>query len=206
MFMGYQAMNETSDMEVLKNFTDILEQLGILYAIGGSMASSIYGVVRFTQDADITVEPFENQADELYQLLRHRYYISREAMNAALIQRGSFNVIHLESAFKIDIFVRKDTAFEQQLILRRKLLRFSDSIGKNFAVVSPEDIVLLKLRWYRDGGQTSQRQWQDVLEILAVQKKNLDFEYLNRWTAVLGINELFQKTMNTADSGWRKKE
>jgi len=199
-------MNETSDMEVLKNFTDILEQLGILYAIGGSMASSIYGVVRFTQDADITVEPFENQADELYQLLRHRYYISREAMNAALIQRGSFNVIHLESAFKIDIFVRKDTAFEQQLILRRKLLRFSDSIGKNFAVVSPEDIVLLKLRWYRDGGQTSQRQWQDVLEILAVQKKNLDFEYLNRWTAVLGINELFQKTMNTADSGWRKKE
>ena len=199
-------MNETGDMEVLKNFTDILEQLGILYAIGGSMASSIYGVVRFTQDADITVEPFENQADQLYQLLRHRYYISREAMNAALIQRSSFNVIHLDSAFKIDIFVRKDTAFEQQLILRRKLLRFSDSIGKNFAVVSPEDIVLLKLRWYRDGGQTSQRQWQDVLEILAVQKKNLDFEYLNRWTAVLGINELFQKTMNTADSGWRKKE
>ena len=199
-------MNETGDMEVLKNFTDILEQLGILYAIGGSMASSIYGVVRFTQDADITVEPFENRADQFYQLLRHRYYISREAMNAALIQRGSFNVIHIESAFKIDIFVRKDTAFEQQLILRRKLLRFSDSIGKNFAVVSPEDIVLLKLRWYRDGGQTSQRQWQDVLEILAVQKKNLDFEYLNRWTVVLGINELFQKTMNTADSEWRKKE
>ncbi|MCX5634862.1 MAG: hypothetical protein NTW55_03345 [Planctomycetota bacterium] len=194
-------MNETGDMEVLKNFTDILEQLGILYAIGGSMASSIYGVVRFTQDADITVEPFENQADQLYQLLRHRYYISREAMNAALIQRGSFNVIHLESAFKIDIFVRKDTAFEQQLILRRKLLWFSDSIGKNFAVVSPEDIVLLKLLWYRDGGQTSQRQWQDVLEILAVQKKNLDFEYLNRWAAVLGINDLFQKAVNLVGSG-----
>jgi hypothetical protein len=190
-------MNEISDIEVLKDFTDILERLGISYAIGGSMASSIYGMVRFTQDADITVVPFENQADQLYQLLRHRYYISKAAMNAALMQRGSFNVIHLESAFKIDLFICKDTAFEKQLILRRKLLRFSDSVDKNFAVVSPEDIVLLKLRWYRDGGQTSQRQWQDVLEILAVQKKNLDFEYLNRWAAVLGINELLQKAVNS---------
>ena len=194
-------MSEISDIEVLKDFTDILERLGISYAIGGSMASSIYGMVRFTQDADITVVPFAKQADELYQLLKERYYISKEAMNTALIQRGSFNVIHLESAFKIDIFICKDTAFEKQLILRRKLLRFSDSVDKNFAVVSPEDIVLLKLRWYLEGGQISDRQWQDILGILAVQKKNLDFEYLNRWTAILGINELFQKAVNTVGSG-----
>ena len=194
-------MDEISDIEVLRDFTDILERLGISYAIGGSMASSIYGMVRFTQDADITVVPFAKQADELYQLLKERYYISKEAMNTALIQRGSFNVIHLESPFKIDIFICKDTAFEKQLILRRKLLRFSDSVDKNFAVVSPEDIVLLKLRWYLEGGQISDRQWQDILGILAVQKKNLDFEYLNRWTAILGINELFQKAVNTVGSG-----
>jgi len=194
-------MSKISDIEVLKDFTDILERLGISYAIGGSMASSIYGMVRFTQDADITVEPFENQADQLYQLLRHRYYISKEAMTAALMQRGSFNVIHLESAFKIDVFICKDTAFEKQLILRRKLLRFSDSVDKDFAVVSPEDIVLLKLRWYLEGGQISDRQWQDVLGILSVQKKDLDLEYLNRWAAVLGINELFQKAVNTVGSG-----
>jgi len=189
-------MNKPQELIILESFTDILEQLDIAYAIGGSVASSIYGRVRFTEDADITVEPFDNQADKLIELLSSDYYISKAAVYQALKQQGSFNVIHLDSAFKIDVFIRKDTAFEKQLIIRRKLLKLSDSIKKEFAVVSPEDIILLKLQWYRDGECSSQRQWDDVLGILTVQAGQLDLEYLNKWAAILGINELLDKAVS----------
>jgi len=188
-------MNNPQQLIILESFTDILQQLDIAYAIGGSVASSIYGKVRFTEDADITVEPFDNQADRLIELLSSDYYISKEAVYQALKQQGSFNVIHLESAFKIDVFIRKNTAFQKQLITRRKSLKLSDSLKKEFAVISPEDIILVKLQWYRDGGCSSQRQWDDVLGILAVQAERLDFEHLNKWAAILGINELLEKAI-----------
>ena len=189
-------MNNPQELIVLESLTDILQQLDIVYAIGGSVASSIYGKVRFTEDADIAVEPFDNQADKLIELLSSDYYISKEAVYQALKQQGSFNVIHLDSAFKIDVFICKDTAFEKQLIARRKSLKLSDSIKKEFAVVSAEDIILLKLQWYRDGGYGSERQWNDVLGILTVQAERLDFEHLNKWAAILGINELLEKAIS----------
>ncbi|MCH7556443.1 MAG: hypothetical protein IIB56_03200 [Planctomycetes bacterium] len=188
-------MNNPQELETLESFTKILEQLDIAYAIGGSMASSIYGKVRFTQDADITVEPFDNQADKLFEILKPQYYISKEAMYQALRQRCSFNIIHLESAFKIDIFIRKDTAFEKQLISRRRALKLSNSLEKSFSVISPEDIILLKLQWYRDSGH-SERQWDDVAGILTIQAEKLDFEYLKKWAGILRIDEILEKAIS----------
>lgn len=189
-------MNNPEELIVLEDFTSVLEEIGIAYAVGGSIASSIYGVVRFTQDADVTVEPFSGKEDRLYELLMPRYYISKEAMHYALRERGSFNVINIESAFKMDVFVRKDTAFEKQLMSRRKLQKLSDTVEKSFSVVSPEDITLMKLKWYRDSGESSERQWNDVLGVLAVQDKHLDFEYLKNYSAVLKINDLLEKAIS----------
>lgn len=189
-------MSEPVELIILEDFTNILEKLGISYAIGGSIASSIYGKIRFTEDADITVEPFDNQADKLFELLKPRYYISKDAMYQALKLRQSFNVIHLESAFKIDVFIQKGSSFEKQLMSRRKSLKLSDFLGKSFSVVSPEDIILLKLQWYREGGCSSERQWNDVLGVLAVQAKRLDFEYLKKWSSILGINNLLEKAIS----------
>jgi hypothetical protein len=189
-------MNNTAELTTLENFTNILDRLGIAYAIGGSIASSAYGAVRFTEDADIVVEHFGDKAEEFFELMKGQYYISKEAMNQALRQHKSFNVIHFESAFKIDVFIRKDTAFEKHLISRAKGLKLSDSLEKNFSVVSPEDIILLKLQWYNSGGRSSERQWNDILGIFAVQAKRLDLGYLKKWAAVLGINELFEKIIS----------
>ncbi|MBN2456004.1 MAG: hypothetical protein JXB29_05630 [Sedimentisphaerales bacterium] len=188
-------MNESEDLLLVRCFTDILDRLDIGYVIGGSMASSIYGVVRFTQDADVTVEPFDNLAHELFEMLRPDYYISRQAMYQALREHSSFNIIHLTSAFKIDVFVRKNTAFEKQLIARGKKIKLSDQLKKKFSVVSPEDIILLKLRWYCDGGCSSQRQWKDALGVLAIQAGRLDFKYLNSWADKLKINKLLEKAV-----------
>ena len=189
-------MTNPQELIILEGFTDILERLGIDYAIGGSMASSVYGEVRFTQDADMTVEPFMSQAEKLFELLKPQYYISKEAMYQALQQHSSFNVIHLESAFKIDVFIRKDTSFEKQLISRRRLLKLSDSLKKPFSVISPEDIVLLKLQWYRDTGHSSERQWDDVIGVLKVQADKLDFQYLKKWADILRINDLLEKAVS----------
>lgn len=188
-------MNNPEELVILRSFIDILEQLNIAYAIGGSMASSIYGQVRFTQDADLTVEPFDDVADKLFEKLEGEYYVSKEAMQQALRQRSSFNVIHLKSAFKIDVFVHKTNAFEEQLLARRRHIRLPDSIEKSFSVISPEDIILLKLQWYRDGGCVSERQWNDVLGVLRIQAETLDFEHLKKWANMLRIDKLLQKAI-----------
>lgn len=192
-------MSEPGELTILKNFTDALESIGIDYVIGGSIASSLYGKVRFTQDVDMTVEPFEGKADEFFRLVRSHFYISWDTMQQALTQRSSFNLVHLESAFKIDVFIRKDTEFERQLLSRRRFMKLSERFKKAFSVVSAEDIVLLKLRWYRQGGCSSERQWEDILSVLEVQTDKLDFEYLKKWSAILGVNELLEKAVSEAE-------
>ena len=199
--MGCPPVNEKRENEeVIERLADVLDSLGIRYAIGGSVASALYGTVRFTRDADISVQPFSPLADRLYELLKDEFYVSREAMEEALRSHGSFNVIHFETAFKIDLFIQGPSEFEGRLWDRRHMLRLSDNSRRDVSVVSPEDIILLKLRWFRETGGTSERQWSDVLGVLAVQGKSLDFEYLTDSAKKLGLDELLSRAMAEADT------
>jgi len=191
-------MAEPQEYLVLKQLTDTLDALKIDYAIGGSIASSVYGKVRFTQDADITVAPFGEKAERLHATLKEDFYMSKDAMAQALSDRGSFNVIHLTSAFKIDIFVRKDDDFYRQLFLRRRRVKLDESLDHLFDIVSAEDIILLKLQWYKSAGCVSERQWSDVLGVLAVQAHLLDMRYLKDWSEKLGLGEMLQKAIDEA--------
>ena len=199
--MGHPAVNERRQTEaVIERLADVLDGLGIRYAIGGSLASALYGTVRFTRDADITVQPFSAAAGKFCDLLEDEFYVSRQAMEEALRSHRSFNVIHFETAFKIDIFVQGPSEFEQRLLDRSRMLRLSDASRRDVSVVSPEDIILLKLRWFRETGGTSERQWTDVLGVLAVQGKALDFEYLTDSAKKLGLGELLERAMAEADT------
>jgi hypothetical protein len=191
-------MAEPEEYLVLKQLTDVLDDLKISYAIGGSIASSLYGKVRFTQDADITVAPFADKAGQLYDVLKESFYISKDAMYQAISNRGSFNIIHLKSAFKIDIFIQKDDDFHRQLFLRRKKVKLDESINHLFDIVSAEDIILLKLQWYKSGGCISERQWSDVLGVLSVQGQSLDMRYLGSCSEKLGLAEILQKAIGEA--------
>jgi len=188
-------MAETEEYLVLKQLTDILDDLRISYAIGGSIASSVYGKVRFTQDADITVAAFGDKADQLYNMLKSSFYISKDAMHQAISNRSSFNVIHLESAFKIDIFVQKDDDFHRQIFLRRRKVKLDESIRHLFDIVSVEDIILLKLQWYQSTGCISERQWSDVLGVLTVQSKLMDMKYLKSCSEKLGLSDILKKAI-----------
>jgi len=186
--------------EVIERLADVLDSLGIRYAVGGSVASALYGTVRFTRDADISVEPFSRVADRLYELLQNEFYISREAMEEALRSHGSFNVIHFKTAFKIDLFIQGPSEFEGRLLERRHMLRLSDDSSRDVSVVSPEDIILLKLGWFRETGGLSERQWDDVLGVLAVQGDALDFGYLTTSARELGLEELLNRARAEAET------
>lgn len=190
-------MNNPQDIAVLEKLTDVLDRLNIAYVIGGSFASSAYGAVRFTQDADITVQSFSSVAEQLYEILKSDFYISKEAMYQALQNRTNFNIIHLTTAFKIDIFIQKEDEFQMQMLSHSRKLPLGKS-AKKVSFVSPEVIILLKLDWFRQSGCDSERQWSDVQGVLAAQKENLDFDYLKNWANKLGLSELLQKAILSA--------
>mgnify|MGYP006286919675 CR=1 FL=1 len=188
-------MSKPDELAVIKQFTDVLDQLHINYAIGGSMASSIYGTVRFTQDADITIAHCPDKSHLLYNLLHDDFYISEDAMQQAFNSYASFNIIHLATAFKIDIFIQNPETFEKNLIDRRQELQLSEKLKKKFSIVSPEDIILLKLKWYKIGNCQSDRQWIDIAGVIEVQKDKLDIEYLEDWAVKLGVEDLLEKAL-----------
>jgi hypothetical protein len=164
------------------------------------LASSAYGTMRFTQDADIMVQSFSLVADEFYGSVKDEFYISEEAMRQALGAHGSFNMIHFETSFKIDIFIQGPDEFEQRLLARRRQAKLSGTSLQSLSVVSPEDIILLKLRWFNMTGGTSERQLSDVLGVLAVQGKALDFRYLTDSARKLGLAELLNRAIAEAET------
>jgi len=192
-------MAEPEEYLVLKQLTDAFDDLAIDYAIGGSIASSIYGKVRFTQDADINAAIIADKAEQFYSVLKEDFYISKDAMNQAISSSSSFNVIHLKSAFKIDIFVRKEDEFQEQLFLRRRKVKLDESIDHLFDIVSAEDIILLKLQWHKSSGCVSERQWSDVLGVLAVQAGSLDMKYLKNCSKKLGLAGLLEKAVEESE-------
>jgi hypothetical protein len=199
--MGNPGMDEKRENEqVIERLADVLDSLGIRYAIGGSVASALYGTVRFTRDADISVQSFAPAAGELYGLLKDEFYVSREAMEEALRSHGSFNIIHFQTAFKIDLFIQGPSEFEERLLDRRRTLKLADISRRDVCVVSPEDIILLKLRWFKETDCTSERQWNDVLGVLSVQGGLLDFEYLTDVARRLGLDELLERAKSEADT------
>jgi hypothetical protein len=187
--------------EVLAGF----DRAGITCAVGGSVASSLYGVPRFTEDADLTAEPFAGREETLIRQFGSDYYISADAVRQAIRDRGSFNIIHTKSGFKVDVFVQKLRPFDQNLLARRISRTDLDPSGQAVPILSPEDVLLHKLEWFRLGGETSDRQWGDVLGVLRVQAGRLDDAYLDRWAAELNVADLLAKARSQA-SGVRSQE
>ncbi|MBI2805095.1 MAG: hypothetical protein HYX68_08955 [Planctomycetes bacterium] len=189
-------VEENADLWTLVfDLVHILERFDIRVALGGSMASSIFGKPRFTEDADLTVEPFPGKEEAFGAALDAAYYVSLDTVKRANRESGSFNIIHTTSGFKIDVFVKKNAPFEESAFgRRRRVLLANDTIQ----VFSPEDIILFKLAWFRLGGQVSDRQWGDILGVLQVQRDQLDYAYLEQWAAQLGLAELLREARKTA--------
>jgi hypothetical protein len=178
--------------------TDALEALGVKYAIGGSLASAVHGVVRATMDADLVADLRMEHAEPLAQALGDAFYADVEMMRDAIRRHASFNLIHLNTTFKVDVFVAKPRAFDHSQLARRQLHLLSEDPQVHAYVTSAEDIILAKLEWYHIGGGVSDRQWRDVLGVLKIQGDRIDHDYLRRMAAILDVTALLERALDEA--------
>jgi hypothetical protein len=172
-----------------------LEKLEIPYVIGGSLASAVHGVMRATMDTDIVADLGEEHAQPLADALSRSFYADVEMITDAIAHRGSFNLIHLETMFKVDVFIPKKREFDQLQLQRRTTQVIATNPEEVAFVASAEDTILAKLEWYRMGEEVSDRQWHDILGILKVQAESLDLEYLRKWAGILGVSDLLDTAL-----------
>ncbi len=184
-------------LRVALEVVEVFAELGIEYHLGGSYASSIHGIPRQTQDIDFVVDLDEASVIMLLDRLPDDYYRDAEAAGEAVRSRASFNVIHLGSGVKIDLFVAGAEPYDRVELSRSCEVRLPSAPDRRLRVKSAEDTILRKLQWFRLGGETSERQWDDVLGVMQSQGPDLDFDYLELWAKRLGIEDLLDQARGT---------
>jgi hypothetical protein len=183
----------------LKPVIQAFDRLSIPYYIGGSIASSVYGLARATVDVDLVADLAPAHVASLAGLLREEYYLDEQMIQGAISNASSFNLIHLETMMKVDVFVPKQDPYHQAANARKRQDRLVEEDPDSvFYFSSPEDIILSKLRWYEMGGRVSERQWLDILGVVKVQGDSLDRSYLIRWSKVTGVSDLLERAFAEA--------
>jgi len=180
--------------EVIQRITSALVRAGINYMLTGSFASADYGAPRSTQDIDLVIDATPQQLQAFIQSLAiHKYYADTDAALDAHKRQSLFNLIDLDTGWKIDLIILKSRAFSQEEFRRRQLVNLQDA---ELFVASAEDIIVAKLEWSKLA--QSQRQIEDVSAILRARWDSLDHTYLGKWIAELGLEEGLNEARRTA--------
>jgi hypothetical protein len=182
-------------LKVAAHVGAILDSLGISYSIGGSIAGSFAGEPRTTVDIDVVVALEEATVPAFVRAFEYEFYIDEHAVRRAVLDRSSANAIHLPTSIKIDFFVAGGTPLDTELLQRHRPVSVTGDDRNRLWVHSPEDILLQKLRWYRRGGGSSDRQWRDALGIARTQGERLDRSYLHDGATRLQIVDLLQRVL-----------
>jgi hypothetical protein len=195
-------MTKQDFLPALLAVIDAFEQLGIPYHIGGSVASIAYGPYRATADVDIVADIQPTHVEPLAQKLEDRFYADADMMFEAIQHRSSFNLIHNDTGYKVDVFVLQTAPYDRAAFLRADLMPLDSSEDAPvFFIAAPEDTILNKLRWFRLGGEISERQWLDVQGVLKVQAEALDLAYMRNWAPEIGVADLLERAIT--ESGIR---
>ncbi|MDM8551630.1 hypothetical protein QUF72_16200 [Desulfobacterales bacterium HSG2] len=185
-------------LQITQRLAREFDRFGIRYLVGGSLASSLHGIPRATNDADMVADITYEHIPDLVNALETEFYIDAGMIREAVRHRSSFNVIHLATMFKVDIFVLKPDTASQEEMRRRRQYQVSESSDQKLFLASAEDTIVHKLFWYRLGGGVSERQWSDVLGVLQVQADQLDNSYLDQASRQLGVHDLFIQALKDA--------
>ncbi|MCP4657936.1 MAG: hypothetical protein GY856_21215 [bacterium] len=180
------------------DLVDVFEEMKIPYHVGGSLASSVHGVPRQTHDLDLVTDLPMAAAAILVLRLQDRFYLDAEMIRRAIRRRSSFNLIHLATGLKIDVFIHGRGAFDRMEFRRHAPQRLLEDPPRDLVVKSAEDIVLRKLEWYRLGSEASDRQWNDILGVIRTQADQLDRDYLRQWASELSVADLLERALMAA--------
>jgi hypothetical protein len=174
----------------LREITTVLDQMGIRYAIGGSVASSARSIWRSTADVDLIAAMTPGQAEAFVRALGKEWYADVDEIRKSLTSGRSFNVIQIKNAQKVDVFPAREEFHLRQLDRATVLPLAEDQVP--CLVTTAEDILLAKLRWYADGGRISERQWNDICLLIAI-NASMDWAYIEKWAVRLSVADLLAK-------------
>jgi hypothetical protein len=178
--------------ELLERVVQALESLKISYLVTGSVAAMAYGEPRLTNDIDIVAGVEEGHIRGLLEAFpEDEFYIRADMIRQAIGQPGQFNIIHPASGLKVDVIIRRDTPFDQSRFSRKRLISPAESYQASFA--SPEDVILKKMEYYREGG--SEKHLRDITGILKVSGEDIDRAYTALWADRLGLVEIWEAVL-----------
>ena len=180
--------------ELLLDVIRRLNKLGVIYMLTGAYAVSFHGEPRATHDIDIKINLQTKDITSIYENFKRDFYIGKDMVEDAVKEQRMFNIIHLDTGIKVDFWISKDANFDRLRMERRTKDSF---LGEPVYVASPEDTILVKLEWFKNS--ESEKHWRDALSILKVSKKNLDYNYIEKWAKELGILDVWKKIKKTED-------
>jgi len=170
-----------------------LDDLGIRHFVGGSVASSFHGASRSTMDVDIVAELTDSAVSGFLQHFDKDFYISESALRDAIRRKSCFNLIHLPTSFKVDVFVSRQRPFDINAMERATFERLGDSQTLTIRIATAEDVIISKLEWYRKTNETSERQWDDVKRLIRLLGDTADFGYLKTSAEIVGVSNLLER-------------
>lgn len=183
--------------ELLMRLAGTLERLQLPYLVTGSMASIAYGESRFTNDIDVVVALPMDQVDAFCQSFpESEFYCYREAVLEAVRQRSQFNIIHFESGLKIDVIIPDDSPFNRTRLGRGVRLPIRGDSEATFS--SPEDVIIKKLEFYREGG--SDKHLRNIAGVLKVLGERVNRAYITAWATRLRVEDIWQGVLQRVDN------
>lgn len=185
---------------VLSRLIMHLDSVGIPYMVAGSFASTYHGVPRTTNDIDIVISPNRDTLNKfLKNLPESDYYVSHDAALDALQRRTMFNVIDMETGWKVDLIIRKTRVYSVEEFNRRIAAQLFDV---PVFIATAEDTIVTKIEWSLLSGG-SEQQLRDAFGILSVKGEQIDRAYIQRWVDELGIREGWSRLNLLEDPGTR---
>ncbi len=175
-----------------------LRRLGVRHYVGGSVASTFHGAIRSTMDVDLVCSLSEPQVEALIAECGPDFYVSSAAAREAVRERKCFNLIHLPTSYKIDVFVNRGRRFDEAAFDRARPETFGPPATEPIFVATVEDSILAKLEWFRMTDETSERQWDDVLRLARLHTANLEADYLRGMADSIGVRDLLERLLAAA--------
>ncbi len=172
-----------------------LTKLGIRHYVGGSVASSFHGASRSTMDVDLVADMTDSAVSEFLKCFDRDFYLSEAAIRDAIQRKSCFNLIHLPTSFKVDVFVSRQRPFDLTAMNRATMEQFGDNHVLEIHVATAEDAIISKLEWYRKTNETSERQWDDVTRLLKLLGNAADMEYLTASAESVGVEDLLERLL-----------
>jgi len=186
-------VNEVLDIALF--VADEFDRLGIRHVVAGSLASSFHGIPRTTQDVDFVADLGLGDVEPLVTALTGAFYVDSGAIREAIRDGTRFNAIHLETMFKVDVYIHGQDPSRRAQLDRGAGYLVSEDPERTLVLASAEDTIAHKLHWYRLGDEVSERQWKDALGIIRVQGDALDLVYLHQAAAALGVEDLLSQAL-----------